>query len=196
MNRFPIIPALCAALLALPARAAVPRLVPLHDVTIVYTVHPRDHAPLAVRVSIEAGGTNLRITSEDLPTAFLVDRPAETATILLPMLKLYATVGIGPFDPQQTILKRAHFERHGQEHLAGHACTDWTATSPSGQASACITDDGVILRGSAADRHGPLGMVRAALVDYGGLSPELFRRPPGYRNAGSLPVDGLPGGRP
>jgi hypothetical protein len=196
MNRFPIIPALCAAFLALPARAAIPRLVPLHDVTIVYTVHPRDHAPLAVHVSILGGGTKLRITSEDLPTAFLVDRPSETATILLPMLKLYATVGIGPFDPQQTILKRARFERHGQEHFAGHACTDWTAISPNGQASACITDDGVILRGTAEDRHGLLGMVQADHVDYGGLSPELFRRPPGYRNAGALPVDGLAGGRP
>jgi hypothetical protein len=158
-----------------------------------YTVRPRDHAPLSVRVSIQAGGAHLRITSPDLPTAFLVDRPAQVATILLPVLKLYATVGIGAYDPQRTVLRDAHFVGHGQERLAGRACTDWTARSPRGQAEACITDDGVILRGSAADRNGPIGAVDAARVQYGDLSPLLFRLPGGYHDAGSLPVAGLSG---
>jgi hypothetical protein len=145
-------------------------------------------------VSIEAGGAHLRITSADLPTAFLIDRPAHRATILLPLLKLYATVGIGQFDPQETLLKRARFERHGRERLAGHSCTDWTATSDQGRANACITEDGVILRGSATDRKGDLGAVQAATVHYGALSPLLFRLPSGYRDAGTLPI-GIAGAR-
>ena len=175
-----------ACLLLLSLIAAAPRLVPTQDVQIDYTVTPRDHAPIDVHVAIEAGGRHLRIAGEDLPTAFLVDRPAETATILLPMLKLYSTVSIGKFDPEQTILPGARFERHGQRTMAGLACTDWTARSPRGQASACITEDGVILAGTAADGSGPLGTVRASTVRYGALLPVLFRRPDGYRSAGDL----------
>ena len=177
------------------AFAATPLLAPTRDVVVDYTVHPRDHADLAVQVSVQAGGTHLRITSADLPTAFVVDRPARVATILLPFLKLYATVGIGQYDPQETVLRGARFERHGRAVVAGHGCTDWTAASARGQAAACITDDGVILRGTAADAHGRLGTVQATRVQYGALPPELFGRPADYRNAGTLPVDGLGGDR-
>ncbi len=188
---FLIAPALILAMLCAPALAAVPRLVPDRDVVVDYAVHPRDHADLDVQVSIEAGGAHLRITSPDLPTAFLVDRPARLATILLPMLKLYATVGIGREDPEETVLRRARFERHGRGVVAGHACTEWTAVSPDGTASACLTEDGVILRGTASDAHGTLGSVLASTVQYGALSPALFRRPEDFRNAGTLPVDGF-----
>ncbi len=187
---------LTAAVLAATTAHAAPRLVPARDVTVQYVVTPRDHAPLEVRVAIEGGGRHLRITSADLPTAFLVDRPGGTATILLPMLKLYATVGIGAFDPERTILRGARFEQHGGHSLAGLGCTDWTATSAQGRADACITADGVILQGSATDRHGLLGNVRATTVQYGALEPVLFRRPDGYTNAGSLPIDGLGGAQP
>ena len=188
---------LTAAIACMPAwaLAATPLLAPTRDVVVDYTVHPRDHADLAVQVSVQAGGAHLRVTSADLPTAFVVDRPAHVATILLPFLKLYATLGIGQYDPQETVLRGARFERHGHSVVAGYGCTDWTAASPRGQAAACITDDGVILRGTAADAHGRLGAVQAINVQYGPLSPELFRRPADYRNAGTLPIDGLGGDR-
>jgi hypothetical protein len=182
-----------AVMFATPAFASVPRLVPTRDVTVTYNVHPRDHAPLQVRVSIAAGGARLRITAEDLPTAFLVDRREHVATILLPMLKMFTTVKIGEFDPQDTVLRGAHFERHGTETIAGRSCTDWSAVSAQGNAGACITEDGVILRGHAANHHGELGTVMASTVEYGALAPQLFQRPPGFSNAGSLPVGGLTG---
>ena len=181
---------LLVALMPGVARAA-PVLVPERDVTVEYTVTPRDHTPIDVHVAIEAGGRHLRIAGEDLPTAFLVDRGAGTATILLPLLKLYTTVAIGRFDPERTILRGARFERHGARHLAGLACTDWAASSPQGHASACITPDGVILAGTASDASGELGTVRAATVVYGPLAPVLFHRPDGYRDAGAIPLDGL-----
>ena len=183
--------AACLAVLAAPAAWAAPVLVPTRDVSVEYLVTPRDHRPIAVHVAIEGGGRHLRIAGEDLPTAFLVDRGAGTATILLPLLRLYTTVGIGRFDPERTILRGAVFQRHGERALAGLACTDWTAASAQGHASACITADGVILAGSASDRSGELGSVRATTVAYGALEPVLFRRPDGYRDAGALPLDGL-----
>ena len=179
------------ACLATPAIAAAPLLAPTRDVVVDYAVHPRDHGALAVQVSVQAGGQHLRITSADLPTAFLVDRPAGEAIVLLPLLKLYATVGIGRYDPQQTVLRDARFERHGRSVVAGHACVDWTAVSARGEAAACITEDGVILRGTASDAHGLLGSVQASTVQYGRLPQELFVLPADYRNAGTLPVDGF-----
>ena len=173
------------------AAATAPRLVPLQDVSVTYSVQPRDHAPLMVLAEIAAGGARLRITSPDLPTALLIDRPVGEATILLPLLKLYATVGIGRFDPERTVLRDARFERDGQERVAGLACTDWTASSPHGRARGCVTGDGVILFGKAADSQGGVATIKATAVRYGPLPPLLFRRPDGYRNAGSLPIDGF-----
>jgi hypothetical protein len=109
------------------------------------------------------------------------------------MLKMFTTVKIGEYDPQEGVLRGAHFERHGTETIAGRICTDWTAISAQGSAGACITDDGVILRGHAANHHGELGTVMASTVAYGKLPPQVFERPPGFSDAGSLPIGGLAG---
>ncbi len=187
---------LAALLLFATPALATPRLVPARDVTVAYSVAPKDHQPIQVTVAIEGGGEHLRIASESLPTSFLVDRGAHRLAILLPLLKLYSTVGTGRFDPQETVLKDARFERHGARRLAGLACTDWSARSEQGTASACITEDGVILAGTAADKHGPLGSVRATNVHYGALPKMLFRLPSGYRDAGKLPIGQLAGVNP
>ena len=180
-----------ACLVAMPAGAAVPRIVPTRDVTVTYSVRPRDHAPLDVRVSIEAGGGRLRITAENLPTAFLVDRRAHVATILLPMLKMFTTVPMGDKDDPERILQGARFERLGHEMVAGRSCTDWTAESDTGRASACITEDGVILSGRAENHKGEIGSVLASTVQYARLPPALFDRPAGFSDAGPLPIGKL-----
>ena len=180
-----------ACLVVTPACAAVPRLVPTRDVTVTYNVRPRDRAPLDVRVSIEAGGGRLRITAENLPTAFLVDRRTHMATILLPMLKMFTTVPMGDKDDPERILQGARFERQGHEVVAGRSCVDWTADSDTGHASACITDDGVILSGRAENHHGEIGSVLASTVQYARLPPALFDRPAGFSDAGPLPLGKL-----
>ncbi len=170
---------------------ATPLLAPERDVTVTYEVQPRDFSPLTVRVAIAAGGQRLRITAENVPTAFLVDRRAEQALILLPVLKMFTRVKITDADPETTILRKAHFERHGQERIAGLSCTDWTAVSPEGHASGCITDDGVILRGRATNHHGEIGAIKASNVEYGPVPPDLLTVPSGYTNAGALPLGSL-----
>ena len=181
------------ALLTTSALAA-PRITPTQDVTVDYIVAPKGHAPLDVQVEIEAFARHLRITSPDLPTAFLIDRTTETATIVLPLLKLFATSPIGRYDPERTTLQNARFERGPTHHRAGLACTDWHAASPHGQATACITDTGVILDAAATGDNGPLGTLHATRVRYAPLPPLLFQLPDGYKNAGTLPAGlGIPG---
>ena len=165
------------------ARAEVrPLLAPMRDVTVEYEVSPPGRVPVGVRVAIQAGGARLRITSPELPTTFLVDRPAGQATILLPMLRAYSAVKIGKFDPERTVLRGAHFSRAGHSRIAGHDCVLWHAESSEGTADACITDDGVIMRGSASSgRRGTMGQITALRVVYGPLPEADFVVPPDFQ---------------
>ncbi len=155
-----------------------PRLVPDRDVTVEYQVETRDHDPVAVSVGITAGGRFLHITSPDLPTTILVNRDTGRAAILLPLLRAYADLNIARYDPEQTILRGASFDRGPDRRIAGQRCTMWHATSRKGEADACITADGVILRGQASsDRKGDAGSIQARRVSYGPLPRDLFEIP-------------------
>jgi hypothetical protein len=170
--------------LAVPYAAQTPRLVPDRDVTVDYTVSPDGRPPVNVEVAVAAGGRLLHITSQDLPTTILVNRDTETASILLPLLRVYADIRIGKFDPERTILHDASFTRAGDRTINGRHCTEWHAVSHDGQAAACITPDGVILRGEASSDHkGELGRVEARRIMYGPLSAEIFQIPPHFQKS-------------
>ena len=177
----------CLALVtfaALPAAAMTPLLAPTRDVTVEYEVAPAGRAPLGVRVAIEAGGQHLRITSPELPTTFLVDRGAGMAQIVLPLLRAYTDMKIAKFDPQRTVLRGAHFTRGGSARVAGRDCVNWHAESSQGTADACITDDGVIMRGAAnSARRGNLGQLVASRVIYGTVPQAAFEVPPDFQHS-------------
>jgi hypothetical protein len=173
------------------AAVSAPRLVPVRDVTIDYVVHAQGVRPQSVRVSIEAGGAHLRIAAQDLPLSILVDRPAGVAHVLVPFLRAYTTLDIARYDPQRGVLRGAVFTRGGSEHLAGGRCTDWLASSPSGQASACITEGGVILKGEYANRHGAGGAVLATSVSYAPLPPWTWSLPADFHDMGPIALDKL-----
>jgi hypothetical protein len=175
---------------------APPRLVPTHDVTIDYLVHPGTGRDQSVRVSIEAGGGRLRIVGEDLPVNVLVDRQAGLAHVLVPLLRAYTSLSITRYDPERTVLRHASFSRAGSERLAGGPCTDWLATSASGSASACITDGGVILKGEVTNRHGRVASLMATAVDYAPLPAWTWSLPGDYHDLGPLALDRLGLGSP
>jgi hypothetical protein len=173
------------------AAVSPPRLVPSRDVTVEYSVHAPGARDQSVRVSIAAGGAHLRITGEALPVTLLVDRPAGTARVLVPLLRAYASLPIGRYDPERTVLHDAHFTRGAGETLAAGRCTDWTARSKTGTASACITDDGVILKGAVTNHRGEAGAILATSVDYAPLAAGTFAMPPKFHDLGELPLDQL-----
>jgi hypothetical protein len=164
--------------------AEAPRLAPDRDVTIEYQVSPEGRQPVDVTVAAMAGGRFLRITSDALPTTILVNRDTGRAAIVLPMLRMYADAKIGKYDPERTILHGAAFARLGEREIAGRHCIVWRAVSADGQAEACITPDGVILRGSAtSNRRGALGTIEARRVVYGRLGPDAFQVPPDFQKS-------------
>jgi hypothetical protein len=173
------------------AAVSAPRLVPLRDVTVEYAVHAPGARDQSVRVSIAAGGAHLRIAGEAFPVTFIVDRPAGMARVLVPLLRAYASLPIGRYDPERTVLHDAHFTRGGSETLAAGHCTDWTARSPSGTASACITAEGVILKGEVTNHRGEAGAILATSVDYAPLPAGTFALPAKFHDLGELPLDQL-----
>lgn len=174
--------AAAAFLAAQPAGAApMPLLFPTHDVTLDYAVAPAGEKPIAVRVAVAAGGRQLRITSDMLPTTILVNRDTGMADIVLPMVRMYSALPIGRYDPQNTVLKGARFQAAGQARVAGRACTEWHAQSEQGRASACITPDGLILRGSVTNQHGRDVTILATAVLPGPVPRDQLTVPPGFQ---------------
>ncbi len=164
--------------------APAPLLAPDRDVTIEYRVSPEGRQAVDVTVAAMAGGRFLRITSDSLPTTILVNRDTGRAAIVLPVLRMYADAKIGKYDPEQTILRGADFSRAGERVIAGRRCIEWHAVSADGQAAACITPDGVILRGIAtSNRKGDLGTIEARRVVYGKLAPDVFQVPPDFQKS-------------
>jgi len=161
-----------------------PRLAPVRDVTVDYTVQPAGREAVEVRVEIEAGGQRLRITSADLPTTLLVNRATGVAAVLLPMLRAYSELNIARYDLESGVLRGAVFSAAGRARVAGRDCTLWRARSPQGQANGCITEDGVILEGDATSgRRGQLGSVRATRVAYGVAPGDGFEVPAGFQRS-------------
>ena len=166
------------------AACAAPRLVPDRDATVEYRVLPQGHAPIDVTVAIAAGGLRLRVISPDLPTTIVVRRDTETAEIMLPLLRMYAELPIGKYDPERTVLRGASYTSLGEARVAGLRCTEWRAASAEGEARACITADGVILRGEAKSaRRGAMGAVVARRVVLGALPAETFEVPADYQKS-------------
>ena len=94
----------------------------------------------------------------------------------------------------QRDLENARFTRGGVEKIAGLDCTVWRYQSASAQGEACITNDGVMLRGNGAAQGAGQGRIEATRVVYQPQDASLFRRPQGYQTM-QMP-QGVPQGMP
>ncbi len=175
------------------AAVAAPRLVPDRDVTVQYRLTPQGRAPIDVTVAIAAGGLRLQVISPDLPTTMVVRRDTETAIIMLPLLRMYAELPIVRYDPEHTVLRGATYAAAGEARVAGLRCVLWRAVSAEGEARACITEGGVILRGEASSaRRGALGAIVAQRVVFGPLPAGVFEVPADYQKSPiAIGVQGL-----
>ncbi len=167
-----------------PARATpAPRFLPLRDVTVTYAVTGigRD-GPTQVRVAVAAGGVRARIDAPGLPGYLLIDRARGTVTMVLAAQQLFVDVP-GAMARTEAYMPDPHadFLREGVDHIAGYRCTAWQMTGPKGDATGCLTDDGVILRGAERSRGGMVRLVATSVV-YGALPAALFSPPPGFQH--------------
>ena len=97
-----------------------------------------------------------------------------------------------PFDPDHMtsflLSSSAHYTRGGNDTVSGLACTNWTVETQQGKGTACVTDDGVILRAHAAGQsptgESGTGMIEATSVHYGPQPESVFALPAGYKVMG------------
>ena len=184
-----------AALAAAPAGAPAamaqsvqPALMPTRDVTVLYEVKP-EGAPQAqtVRVYFRGGGGFMRIDGPPGPDGsasgdMIMDRDAKVMTVVVNQARIYMQVPEkqtvrSPFvlDPSM------RFTRTGTGVVAGLPCTTWSIVTDKGDATACITADGVVLKEAGVDGEGARGELEARTVQYGPLPAGLFAPPPGYQ---------------
>lgn len=174
---------LVCGLFARVALAQAPAFLPTRDVTVTYSVTGIGRAgPSEVRVAVAAGGVRARIDAPDLPGYLLIDRAHGQVSMVLEGPRIYVDVP-GAMARTEAYLpdRRARFLRLGVDHIAGYRCTAWQMTGPKGDASGCLTDDGVILRGTELSRDGMVRVVATA-VAYGTLPAATFVPPPGFRH--------------
>lgn len=164
----------------------VPRYVPTRDVAVTYAVHSdQPGVPPSVLVRISSAG-RMRIDAGESGYV-LYDASTNKARWVIPQATMFVDLPVrgslvGQFAPQSG----AQFTRAGGQTVAGLRCTDWRVTSPRGRGNACVTTDGVILRGDGTDTKGHGGTIEATNVAYAEQPASLFETPPGFQHM-SLP---------
>ena len=162
-----------------------PAIVPTKDVTVEYSykMTPKTGAPREGRATIisAAGGKQMRVEGFGPPGYMIIDREAGRSTMVMDAQHMYMEM---PFDPARAgpfvMRENMQFARKGSDTVAGVKCTVWETHGDQGTGSACITDDGVLLRGEADGRNGQ-AQLTATSVSYAPLSDSEFQAPAGYQ---------------
>ena len=161
-----------------------PLLMPERDVAVVYRVvgGPPSAPEMRIawlagegrqRIEVPGGGRATVVDHKDLGASFIV---ADEQRVVIPLPgRVGASMGLpGGAGPA------GRFTRAGAAAYAGLPCTVWRYEDEKQAGEACITADGVMLRG-VGTQDGRTGGVEATRVAYGPQDPARFRRPEGYR---------------
>ena len=160
-----------------------PLLLPERDVAVVYRVIGGPPSVPEMRMAWLAGEGRQRIElpggratvvdHKDLGASFIV---ADEQRVVIPLPgRVGASMGLpGGARPA------GRFTRTGAAAYAGFPCAVWRYEDEKQTGEACITADGVMLRG-VGTQDGRAGGVEATRVAYGPQDPARFRRPESYR---------------
>lgn len=190
-----VISALAATLLALPAVAdQMPSLIPAHDVSGTY-LFTTNNGPKTMTVEYSKAVNVLRLNPQGGTGYILYDFTAKDAKMVMPQMQRY-------MDQPQIAGRAASIQgsgngddvsvaKGGSETIAGHDCTDYTATDHTKGTSStlCVTDDGVLLKMSSSEGDSAV----AQSVSYAAVPEADVQVPPGY-SAFAMPQ--MPAGMP
>ena len=194
--RVVLLTSLLAAAAAVTGAAAPqdrPPLLPARDVAVDYRATAAGRTT-SLRVLYSAVTERLRAEAAGQSTYLIIDGRAHTAHVVMDRQRSVLDV---PFDTERwrgfILSPRATFTRQGTERMLGLTCTDWKVSGPQGSGTACVTDDGVILRGAASgaapDGHEGTAGIQATSVHYGPQPEGIFAIPAGYK---SIAMPALP----
>ena len=172
----------CAVLFGIvPAFAAAhPPILPQQDVAVSYDLEVSGRPDTAYQLEYSAAAQRARLTSVAQGTVFLVNIPAGSAQIIVPMLHaIVQAPDLSRFTQQVNDAGNAQFTALGKQHYAGHECENYLVTSPKGSATACLTPDGVALHFHGSNDRGE-ATVTATALRYGAQPPGDFAVPDGF----------------
>lgn len=168
-----------------------PPLQPTRDVTVTYHVTGEAQGArggaagedMRIRYSAETHRMRVETHRQGHESFAIVDRAQHRMVVVLPAQHRYMELPMRPSGNPALMEDdpNLRFARGGQETVAGVSCTDWKVsdrTNPDHRGTACLTTDGVLLRGS--DATGARGIV-ATKVEYGAIPAELFSPPSGFQ---------------
>lgn len=183
----------CAAASAAPV-GEHPPLSPTRDAVVTYRFQARllqgkdatvpEHQ---VTVSFAASGDRLRIDPDDGQSATILDRPDQIMTLISMKERRYVQLRPlhGLHNPFFLGLGMT-YHPGGTQQIAGVSCRDWAIDSPHGKATACVTEDGVILAEDGVDADGLTGHLQAVSVRYEDIPADRFQPPADFEKFNPL----------
>ena len=170
-----------------------PLMTPSRNVAITYRmIGPR---PGNLHMSIQASTGLSRVEAPSQRGYAIVDRKARQMILVMSDKHMYLEIPIPPGQQRSPELDpTTRFTRQGTGVVAGLDCTVWNYTGEHATGTACITDDGVMLRvQDGASQHG----MEATEVTYAPQPDADFRPPPGFTQQQLPQTDGgAPAGGP
>ncbi len=176
-----------------------PTILPTRDVVVTY----RASGPVQgqqrqqeLKVAFTNGGKLMRVEGIGGPAAtgyVIVDHTTQRMTMVMVEDRRFMEVPVNnAFSRGFLVSDTMKFARRGGETVAGVKCTVWDITSADGNGNACLTEDGVMLRGNGIDGK---GAILAIAVTYGPQPAAQFKPPANYSKI-EMPAGMAPGGRP
>jgi hypothetical protein len=170
---------LAALLMAATPVAERPTYLPTRDVAVTYQVTGEKlTAPQTIEAHFSAAANKLRLDDPALAGYAVIDRAAARITVVLTQARAFTVL---PFDADRFILDQsATFTRTGTSDVDSLHCTTWKIVTTTASGSVCLTNDGILLRGSFHDEHGGSGGLEATDVTYSPQPAGLFNPPAGF----------------
>lgn len=175
--------ALTSSILALPLLAAPalaqqsPNLLPARDVAVTFRLTGSDRMPGDINAAWLSSQRVLRVDNASAPGWLMVEQPSQRAFMVMEGQRLVMRL---PPAPEIAMLldrpeSQGRITRLGRRTIAGMGCTDWRIERRDGKGgTACLTQDGVLLRAQQAGRK---EVLEATRVSYGPQDPTRFRLP-------------------
>lgn len=162
---------------AQPALADEPRLLPTHDVDVIYRATAGTQV-LQQRVRWSVAKQSMRIDPPTTGVYVIIDYLTRRMSVVhdqeKSVVEMAAPAGVASVPGGGAA---GAFVRRGEDVVDGFDCVKWDTTDRAGKpADVCITSDGVLLQASAQGR----ALVSAVKVQYALQDPALFRVPPDY----------------
>ena len=158
-----------------------PRIVPTRDVLIAYRTTEGGSMPPSITMRYFAVADRIRLDSNQGPYV-IIDRAVERVELVLPPMQMAMELPPGAGITQGFILgNNLRFERTGSATILGRPCTIYAVSNDRAHATACLTNDGLLLRGEGSDPSGRHAGIEATRIDFAAQPPGMFSPPDTYQ---------------